>query len=118
MSARDLRRDPCWQAGDLGHPLPDSPHAVSVALPTWRDVIAYEENDPNCRGALRTVYPRSVCIHWWPHWPAKRCSRPTHPSPRVRAAGLIPTELQQPRLRCTAGGNDPTELRISKPSMD
>lgn len=58
MSARDLRRDPCWQAGDLGHPLPDSPHAVSVALPTWRDVIAYEENDPNCRGALRTVYPR------------------------------------------------------------
>ena len=58
MSARDLRRDPCWQASDLGHPLPDSPHAVSVALPTWRDVIAYEENDPNCRNALRTVYPR------------------------------------------------------------
>ena len=41
---------------DLGHPLPDSTHAVSVALPRWRDVIAYEENDPraatNCKRSI------------------------------------------------------------------
>ena len=58
MSARDLLSDPCWQGSDLGHPLPDATHAVSVALPRWRDVIAYEEHDPACRGALRAVYPR------------------------------------------------------------
>ena len=58
MSARDLLSDPCWQGHDLGHPLPDSTHAVSVALPRWRDVVAYEENDPACRNQLRAVYPR------------------------------------------------------------
>ncbi len=58
MSSRDLLRDPCWQGSDLGHPLPDATHAVSVALPRWRDVIAYEEQDPACRSALRAVYPR------------------------------------------------------------
>ena len=58
MSPRNLRNDPCWQGSDLGHPLPDSPHAVSVALPRWRDVIAYEEKDPACRDVLKTIYPR------------------------------------------------------------
>lgn len=58
MSPRDLLTAPCWQGSDLGHPLPDSLHAVSVALPRWRDVIAYEENDPSCRSRLRAVYPR------------------------------------------------------------
>ena len=58
MSPRNLLIDPAWQGSDLGHPLPDSPHAVSVALPRWRDVIAYEEKDPACRDALKTIYPR------------------------------------------------------------
>ena len=58
MSPRDLLTQPCWQGNDLGHPLPDSLHAVSVALPRWRDVVAYEENDPGCRSKLKAVYPR------------------------------------------------------------
>tara|TARA_B100002052_G_scaffold135974_1_gene124772 strand:- start:136 stop:1590 length:1455 start_codon:yes stop_codon:yes gene_type:complete len=58
VSPRNLLSDPAWQGSDLGHPLPDSPHAVSVALPRWRDVIAYEEKDPACRDALQTIYPR------------------------------------------------------------
>ena len=58
MSPRDLLTNPCWQGSDLGHPLPDSTHAVSVALPRWRDVIDYEENNPACRSQLRAVYPR------------------------------------------------------------
>ena len=58
MSPRNLLLDPAWQGCDLGHPLPDAPHAVSVALPRWRDVIAYEKNEPACRNALQTIYPR------------------------------------------------------------
>jgi len=58
VSPRDLLNDPCWQGKDLGHPLPDGPHAVSVALPRWSDVIAYEDQDPKCRSQLRAVYPR------------------------------------------------------------
>ena len=58
MSPRDLLSEPCWQGADLGHPLPDATHAVSMALPRWQDVIAYEEQDPACRQALQTIYPR------------------------------------------------------------
>ena len=58
MSPRDLLSEPCWQGADLGHPLPDATHAVSMALPRWQDVIAYEEQDPSCRQALQTIYPR------------------------------------------------------------
>ncbi len=38
--------------------MPDSPHAVSVALPRWEDVIAYEEKDPACINKLQAIYPR------------------------------------------------------------
>jgi len=58
VSPRNLLNDPAWQGSDLGQPLPDFPHAVSVALPRWRDVIAYEEKDPACRDVLQTIYPR------------------------------------------------------------
>ena len=58
MSERNLLQEPCWQGSDLGHPLPDHPHAVSMALPRWSDVIAYEEHEPTCRAALQTIYPR------------------------------------------------------------
>ncbi len=58
MSNRNLLASPCWEGHDLGQALPDSPHAVSVALPRWKDVIAYEEEDPNCLKALHAIYPR------------------------------------------------------------
>ncbi len=58
MSSRNLLSDPCWQAADLGCPMPLSPHAVSVALPRWQDVIDYEEKDPACLEALQAIYPR------------------------------------------------------------
>ena len=45
MTERNLLTDPCWSAKDLGEPLPSRPHAVSVALPRWADVIAYEEKN-------------------------------------------------------------------------
>ncbi len=55
---RDLLTDPAWQPEDLGTPLPDSPHAVSVAMPTWQDVVDYEEGHPRVTDALRCGYPR------------------------------------------------------------
>ncbi len=56
----DLLTNPLWRAEDLGRPIPDSPHAVSAALPTWRDVVGYEEADPRVIDALRSGYPRFV----------------------------------------------------------
>ena len=58
MSTRNLLNDPYWNAKDLGQAIPDSPHAVSVALPRWEDVIGYEEKKPSVLNALRAIYPR------------------------------------------------------------
>ncbi len=58
MTERNLLTDPCWSARDLGQPLPNRPHAVSVALPRWKDVIAYEEKVPACINSLKAIYPR------------------------------------------------------------
>ncbi len=55
-----LHRKPLCQAEDLGAPIPASPHAVSVCLPLWRDVIGYEENEPRVHQRLRAGYPRFV----------------------------------------------------------
>ncbi len=58
MTERNLLNDPCWSAKDLGEPLPSRPHAVSVALPRWKDVIDYEEKAPSCINSLKAIYPR------------------------------------------------------------
>ncbi len=53
-----LHDNPRCRAEDLGEPIPDSPHAVSVCLPTWADIVGYEEKDPRVIGKMRTGYPR------------------------------------------------------------
>ena len=55
---RDLINNPIWKKSELGLPIPDSKHAVSVALPAWNDVIDYEEKKPECINTLRSIYPR------------------------------------------------------------
>jgi len=45
---RDLLKNPIWKNLELGYSIPDSIHAVSVALPTWNDVINYEEKNQEC----------------------------------------------------------------------
>ena len=57
-SLRDLVAEPAWESGDLGFPLPDSPHACSVCLPTWESVIGYEEERDKVLRKLRAGYPR------------------------------------------------------------
>lgn len=60
MFERHLLTDPLCRPEDLGAPIPDLPHAVSVCLPTWASVIGYEERDPAVRGKLACGYPRFV----------------------------------------------------------
>jgi cystathionine gamma-synthase len=55
---RDLTAHPAWQDEDLGIPLPDSPHACSVCLPTWKAVLGYEEGRDKVVRRMRTGYPR------------------------------------------------------------
>ena len=60
MVGRDLLQEPLWEPGQLGRPIPNSPHAVSVALPRWRDVVGYEEKNPQVISRLLSGYPRFV----------------------------------------------------------
>lgn len=43
---------------NLGAPIPTDQHAVSVSLPTWADVVGYEEGDPAVISKLTIGYPR------------------------------------------------------------
>ncbi len=62
MSTRDMKCNPVCGAAELGHPIPDSMHAVSVALPHWAHAVGYEEKDPDVVSRLQLGYPRFV-IH-------------------------------------------------------
>ncbi|MFZ9919870.1 MAG: PLP-dependent transferase [Terrimicrobiaceae bacterium] len=53
-----LHSKPLCRAEDLGMPIPASPHAVSVCLPTWADILGYEEKEPRVIDRMRTGYPR------------------------------------------------------------
>ena len=87
MSARNLLADPICSETELGKPIPDSPHAVSVALPRWQDVVGYEEGRPEVLGRLASGYPRFV-IHPLVQALAKRLGdgSPCLPFPSRRAA--------------------------------
>jgi len=47
-----------WRPEELGLPIPDERHAVSVCLPRWQDNVGYEEGDPAVTGAMQCGYPR------------------------------------------------------------
>ncbi|MBI5384382.1 MAG: PLP-dependent transferase [Verrucomicrobia bacterium] len=87
MIARDLLKHPVWQADELGLPIPDSTHAVSVALPRWQDVVGYEEKKPEVMNRLQCGYPRFV-IHPLIGELARGIagSRPCLPFPSARVA--------------------------------
>ena len=44
----------------LGRRIPDRLHAVSVSLPTMRDLVSYEEKDPAIVRQIASGYPRFV----------------------------------------------------------
>lgn len=86
-NAEDLLQHPVWQAGDLGRPLPDGPHGVSLALPRWQDVVDYEEHRPEVVAQLQGGYPRFV-IHPLVQEVARRLEpeRPCLPLPSLQVA--------------------------------
>ena len=57
-----MTQSQCYKARylpeDLGKPIPDSRHAVSVCLPTWADNIGYEEADARVIDRMQCGYPR------------------------------------------------------------
>src|ERR1019366_6444608 len=89
MPARDLLQSPLWKGEELGRPIPASPHAVSVALPRWQDVVGYEEKTPEVVNALTSGYPRFF-IHAEVRELARQIAdgRPCLPFPSLREARL------------------------------
>jgi cystathionine gamma-synthase len=89
MSWRDLYKNPIWRGEELGQPIPASPHAVSVALPRWEDVVGYEEKKPEVVSRLTSGYPRFL-IHAQVQELAQQIGkgRPCLPFPSARAARL------------------------------
>ena len=89
MPVRDLTQDPIWRGEELGQPIPASPHAVSVALPRWQDVVGYEEKKPEVISRLASGYPRFF-IHPEVQELAQQIGdgSPCLPFPSLRAARL------------------------------
>ena len=58
MNVVDSDVRPADGADDVGRPIPNSLHAVSMALPRWRDVVGYEEKRPEVMDRLTSGYPR------------------------------------------------------------
>jgi cystathionine gamma-synthase len=87
MLTPELLRNPVWRPDQLGQPIPLSPHAVSVALPRWRDVVGYEEKSAEVMGRVTSGYPRFV-IHPLVQKLAEKIAdgRACLPFPSVRAA--------------------------------
>ncbi len=67
---------------ELGHPIPDSVHAVSMSLPRWQDVVGYEEKTPSVMSRITSGYPRFV-IHPLIQQMAKKIGGWPFPSARV-----------------------------------
>jgi cystathionine gamma-synthase len=89
MTTCDLLQRPIWEPQSIGQPIPSSKHAVSVALPSWKDVVGYEEKAPEVIARLTSGYPRFV-IHPLVDELGRFISdgQPCLPFPSARAADL------------------------------
>jgi cystathionine gamma-synthase len=58
MQQESLQTHPLWRAEDLGKPIPNTRHAISMCLPRWQDVVGYEEKNPATMEKLQLGYPR------------------------------------------------------------
>lgn len=58
MPHETLLNHPLCRAEDLGKPIPNTTHAISMCLPRWQDVVGYEERDPATMNQLELGYPR------------------------------------------------------------
>jgi cystathionine gamma-synthase len=76
--------------------MPDSEHAVSVSLPTWDDVVGYEEKRPAVMSQLQNGYPRFV-IHKYVSQLGKEIAgaRPCLPFPSQKIAQACAQFIRQ-----------------------
>ena len=56
MSSYDLLQNPLWRIDDFGKPMPNDRHAISAAIPTWTQLIAFGNGELIIPGG----YPRFV----------------------------------------------------------
>ncbi len=96
MTSRDLLTHPVWRAEELGRALPDSVHAVSMALPRWQDVVGYEEKKPEVLTRLACGYPRFV-VHKLVAQVARALASEPHclPFPSARSAQMCATFIRK-----------------------
>lgn len=112
MTAEDLIAKPRWRPEELGQLIPESAHAVSVALPRWQDVVDYEEKKPELLARLAGGYPRFM-IHREVIELARRFEkeRPCLPFPSLSAAArcvdFIRNQSGQPAEILTAAPAQP-----------
>lgn len=91
---RNLQTHPIYRAEELGLPIPDSPHACSVALPLWEHVIGYEEQEPAVIDRLQTGYPRFFINHAVRRLNAAAAERFAKPGEAVLVFPSEPTALR------------------------
>ncbi|GAA6027299.1 hypothetical protein JCM8097_002571 [Rhodosporidiobolus ruineniae] len=74
----------------LGATVPaQTPHAVSVSLPTWQDNVDYEEGHPRIKAAMSSGYPRFYIHHRIQRLAELVCSRFGQPD---ELCILLPTD--------------------------
>jgi cystathionine gamma-synthase len=56
VSSYDLLQNPLWRIDDFGKPMPNDRHAISAAIPTWTQLIAFGNGELIIPGG----YPRFV----------------------------------------------------------
>ena len=60
MNTNNLHINPLYTNEQFGEPIPNDDHAISVCLPTWKNVVDYEERKPESIKKLKAGYPRFV----------------------------------------------------------
>ncbi len=60
MMTNNLHTNPLCKKEQFGEPIPNDDHAISVCLPTWEDIVNYEEREPDSIKKLKAGYPRFV----------------------------------------------------------
>ncbi|MCJ1477141.1 hypothetical protein MMC13_005812 [Lambiella insularis] len=58
MATATLTSTVSTSRGDLGQAIPDTPHAVSVSLPSWKANVGYEEGEEWVLSKMKNGYPR------------------------------------------------------------
>ena len=60
MKSNDICKSPLFKEEHFGEPIPNDAHAISVCLPTWKNIIDYEERKTKSLQKMKSGYPRFV----------------------------------------------------------